>query len=110
MKEDYLFNQNLIIGNSNYKIFNTGYNSSKDTSNIENTEESFGIEELPYMGDEISNFQKSKTKYAINNPFKFNSHSNNFNSRSISSILNYNLSPGKSNNLSKKNLNEIYQP
>ena len=110
MKEDYLFNQNLIIGNSNYKILNTEYNSSRDVSNIENTDESFGIEELPYMGDEISNFQKSKTKYAINNPFKFNSHSNNLNSRSISSILNYNLSPGKINNLSKENLNKIYQP
>ena len=97
MKEDYFFNQNLEIGNSNYKILNTGYNSSRDASNIENTEESYGIEELPYMGDEISNFQKSKTKYAINNPFKFNSHSNNLNSRSIKNIFNYNLSPGKLN-------------
>ena len=97
MKEDYFFNQNLKIGNSNYKILNTGYNSSRDASNIENTEESYGIEELPYMGDEISNFQKSKTKYAINNPFKFNSHSNNLNSRSIKNIFNYNLSPGRLN-------------
>ena len=74
MKENYLFNQNLKIGNSNYKILKTEYISSRDASNIENTDELYGIEELPYMGDEISNFQKSKTKYAINNPFKFNSH------------------------------------
>ena len=60
MKEDYFFNQNLIIGNSNYKIVNTGYNSSRDAINIENTEESYRIEELPYgMGDEISTFQKT---------------------------------------------------
>ena len=97
MKEDYFLNQNLNFGNSNYKILNTGYNSSRDASNIENTEESYGIEELPYMGDEIPNFQKSKTKYAINNPFKFNSHSNNLNFRSIENIFNYNLSPGKIN-------------
>ena len=97
MKEDYFLNQNLNFGNSNYKILNTGYNSSRDASNIENTEESYGIEELPYMGDEIPNFQKSKTKYAINNPFKFNSHSNNLNSRSIKNIFNYDLSPGKIN-------------
>ena len=97
MKEDYFLNQNLNFGNSNYKILNTGYNSSRDASNIENTEESYGIEELPYMGDEIPNFQKSKTKYAINNPFKFNSHSNNLNLRSIKNIFNYDLSPGKIN-------------
>ena len=97
MKEDYFLNQNLNFGNSNYKILNTGYNSSRDASNIENTEESYGIEELPYMGDEIPYFQKSKTKYAINNPFKFNSHSNNLNLRSIKNIFNYDLSPGKIN-------------
>ena len=97
MKEDYFLNQNLNFGNSNYKILNTGYNSSRDASNIENTEESYGIEELPYMGDEIPNFQKSKTKYAINNPFKFNSHSNNLNLRSIKNIFNFDLSPGKIN-------------
>ena len=97
MKEDYFLNQNLNFGNSNYKILSTGYNSSRDASNIENTEESYGIEELPYMGDEIPNFQKSKTKYAINNPFKFNSHSNNLNLRSIKNIFNYDLSPGKIN-------------
>ena len=36
MKEDYFFNQNLKIGNSNYKILNTGYNSSRVASNIKN--------------------------------------------------------------------------
>ena len=97
MKEDYFFNQNLKIGNSNYKILKTEYISSRDASNIENTDELYGIEELPYMGDEISNFQKSKTKYAINNPFKFNSHSNNLNLRSIKNIFNFDLSPGKIN-------------
>ena len=49
------------------------------------------------MEDEIPNFQKSKIIYVINNPFKFNSRSNNLNSRSIKNIFQYNLSPGKIN-------------
>ena len=101
MKEDYFFKKNIKIGNSNYKILKTANNSSGNARNIENTEESYGIEELPYMGDETTNNQDSKTKNTINNPFKFNSHSNNLSSRSIPNIFNYNHSPEKNNNLNK---------
>lgn len=98
MKDNYFTNQNLSnnIDNSKYlfnqdsKSLNQTNNSSKDGSkNLEKSEESLGIEEVPYMNEEVDYLQKFRMENAINNPFKFNNHSNSLNSKSIPNFFNF---------------------
>ena len=119
MKDNYFTNQNLSnnIDNSKYvfnqdsKSLNQTNNSSKDGSkNLEKSEESLGIEEVPYMNEEVDYLQKFRMENAINNPFKFKNHSNSLNSKSIPNIFNFNNSLGGNNNLGKANLSKIPPP
>ena len=119
MKDNYFTNQNLSnnIDNSKY-IFNQDNkslshtnNSSKDGSkNFEKSEESLGIEEVPYNHEEIDYLQKFRMENAINNPFKFNNHSNSLNSKSIPNFYNFSNSLGGNNNLGKGNISKIPPP
>ena len=119
MKDNYFTNQNLSnnIDNSKYmfnqdsKSLNQTNNSSKDGSkNLEKSEESLGIEEVPYLNEEIDYLQKFRMENAINNPFKFNNHSNSLNSKSIPNFYNFSNSLGGTNNLNKANISKIPPP
>ena len=119
MKDNYFTNQNLSnnIDNSKYvfnqdnKSLNKTNNSSKDGSkNLEKSEESLGIEEVPYMNEEVDYLQKFRMENAINNPFKFNSHSNSLNSKSIPNLFNFSHSLGGNNNIGKANISKIPPP
>ena len=119
MKDNYFTNQNLSnnIDNSKYvfnqdsKSLNQTNNSSKDGSkNLEKSEESLGIEEVPYMNEEVDYLQKFRMENAINNPFKFNNHSNSLNSKSIPNFFNFSNSLGGNNNIGKANISKIPPP
>ena len=119
MKDNYFTNQNLSnnIDNSKFmfnqdsKSLNQTNNSSKDGSkNLEKSEESLGIEEVPYMTEEVDYLQKFRMENAINNPFKFNNHSHSLNSKSIPNFYNFSNSLGGNNNLGKANISKIPPP
>ena len=106
MNDDYFTNQNLSnnIDKSNY-IFNnekisldnniTNSSSGDASKKVDNTEDSFGIEELPEEIDYIQKFTVEKK----NNPLKAFNHSNSLNLKTIPHFINFNNTFNANNNI-----------
>jgi len=114
MNDDYFSHQNLLnnIDNQNY-IFNkekisldnniTNSSSGEGSKTIENTDESYGIEELPEEIDYIQNFRDEKKT----NPFQFNNHSNSLNLKTIPQFFNFSNTFNTNSNINNGNFNKL---
>ena len=114
MNDDYFIHQNLLnnIDNQNY-IFNkekisldnniTNSSSGEGSKTIENTDESYGIEELPEEIDYIQNFRDEKKT----NPFQFNNHSNSLNLKTIPQFFNFSNTFNTNSNINNGNFNKL---